>query len=107
MKNKSSEVHHVIRSQIFLIIQRAGCLVHLFVMNDTVLLRVSIQGDEQAVLCWKCVSVYICCPEFFKNSGSLINNGKGTKSTLKETFTFNRRPYLVPMGGIYINMLII
>lgn len=93
MKNKSSEVHHVTRGQIFLIIQRTGCPVHLSVMNGSVLLGVSTQGDEQAVLCWECISVYICCPEIFKNSGSLINNGKGNKSALKETFTFNRRSY--------------
>lgn len=75
-------------------------------MNGSVLLRVSTQGDEQAVLCWKCISVYKRCPKFFKNSGSLKNDGKGNKSTLKKTFTFNRRSYLMPLGGIHINMLI-
>lgn len=38
--------------------------------------------------------------EFFKNSRSLINNCKANKSTVKETFKFNTRSYLMPLGGI-------
>lgn len=45
-----------------------------------------------------CVDIH--CQEFFKNSRSLINNHKGNKNTLKETFKFNTRSYLMPLGGI-------
>lgn len=61
--------------------------MHLYVMNGSVLLRAGTQGDEQAVLCWKCISVYICCPEFLKNSESLI--------MARETIALLRKPSLL------------